>query len=67
MSSGMNSTQPFDRLALDRLDRPPSRLASFAGTLIALITLVLPLWTIIYYSEDARNPQGPAYVRIQTE
>ncbi len=62
MSSGMNSTQP-----LDRLDRPSSRLASFAGTLIALITLVLPLWAIVYYSGDARSPQVPAYALIQTE
>lgn len=62
MSSGMNSTQP-----LNRLDRPSSRLASFAGTLIALITLILPLWVIVYYSEDTRSSQSPAYALIQTE
>ncbi|MBE9103215.1 hypothetical protein [Vacuolonema iberomarrocanum] len=37
---------------------PPSRLANFAGVVIALITLVLPVVAIAYYS--AMPPLIPA-------
>lgn len=37
---------------------PPSRLASVVGTLIALVTLVLPVAAIAYYS-SAPPPMQP--------
>jgi len=38
---------------VETITEPPSRLASFAGTLIALITLILPVAAIAYYSSSS--------------
>ncbi len=32
-------------------DQPPQRLENFVGAAIALLTLLLPLWVIGYYSQ----------------
>ncbi len=43
------------------LERPRSYLSNFLGTMIALLTLVLPLMIVNRYSEPARLPSTPPY------
>jgi len=52
---------------VETLTEPPSRLANIAGTLIALITLILPVVAIAYYSASPSpiptpNTMSPAQV-----
>ncbi|QIZ72864.1 hypothetical protein HCG48_21560 [Oxynema aestuarii AP17] len=37
-------------------EKPPHRLSQFVGTLIALLTLLLPIFAIAHYSPSNQNP-----------
>jgi len=41
-------------------DRPANRFAAVLGTLVALVTLILPVVIIAYYSSDSNSQTAPS-------
>jgi len=46
-------------------EQPPQRLENFVGMAIALLTLLLPLWTIGYYSQTQSETFLPTSYQVQ--